>query len=290
MCNQNRYICLVLLLTLFSCVTESKKQEQDKKGFQEKSQNPVREVYYRFPSASEMFSYIHKDQLTFKENLVNPVGNSKQYQTTEAKLLNLGVYLADLSYLVVFDERQQAQEYLTTVQELTDQLRIKPPEEEAFLQRMRQNVHRSDSLASLADEFNNHVMDYLMATGREKYLAIITTGGYVEALYLASHTLNKKNISSLSHRIAEQKFAVSNLCEFVKSHKSHKTQLSEDLLIQLDDFFETLDMEEQATDVSRDEQGKLIIEGGRKIHISQQQVQEFKTLIGEIRYHVVHTK
>jgi len=288
--NQNRYICLVLLLILFSCAPDSEEQPESNKGFAENQQNPAKEVYYRFPSASEMFTYIHKDQLTFKDGLVNPVVNAKHYQTTEAKLLNLGVYLADLTYFVVFEERQQAQVYLNTVRDLTEQLRIKPPNEEAFLRRMQQNVHRADSLAALADEFNNHVMDYLMATGREKYLAIITTGGYIEALYLAAHTLDENNVSSMSTRIAEQKFAVANLSGFVKTHKSHKTALSEELLTQLTGFFNELEIEENPTKVSRDAQGKLNLEGGHQIHITDEQTAEFKKQIEDIRYHVVHTK
>lgn len=288
--NQNRYICLVLLLTLFSCAPDSEEQPESNKGFAENQQNPAKEVYYRFPSASEMFTYIHKDQLTFKENLGNPVENAKHYQTTEAKLLNLGVYLADLTYFVVFEERQKAQEYLNTVRDLTEQLRIKPPKEEAFLKRMQQNVHRTDSLAILADEFNNHVMDYLMATGREKYLAIITTGGYIEALYLAAHTIDKNDVSGMSARIAEQKFAVANLTGFVKTHKSRKTALSEELLTKLSGFFNRLEIEESPTEVSRDSQGKLNLGGGKRIHITKEQIVEFKTEIGEIRYHVVHTK
>ncbi|MGM0550724.1 MAG: hypothetical protein ACQESW_06555 [Bacteroidota bacterium] len=259
-------------------------------GFARKNEDPTQELYYRFPSASEMFSYLHSNELSFQQGIVNPIEQVNNYQTTEAKLLNLGVYLADLTYLVVFKERQQAQEYLSTIQNLTRQLRIEPPFEEAFVQRMKKNVHRTDSLAALADEFNNRVMDYLMATGREKYLAIITTGGYIEALYLAANTLDSTNNEGIGVRLADQKYAVENLHNFVKQFNRDKTSLSEQTLATLSQFFNGLSVKKSRTKSFRDDEGKVIISGGEEIQITQQQISNFKKQIEEIRYHVVQTK
>src|SRR6056297_2035917 len=121
-----RYVYLVFVLTIFSCVPNQEDENKELEGFFQKNEDATQALYYRFPSASEMFSYLHSNELQFKQNIVNPIEQLNNYQTTEAKLLNLGVYLADLSYLVVFQERQLAQHYLTTVQRLTSQLRIEP--------------------------------------------------------------------------------------------------------------------------------------------------------------------
>jgi len=279
-----------MALTLMGCVSEDRKDDTETVGFSKNQEELMEAVYYRFPSASEMFNYVHKDELTYNENIVNSLDLVDNYQTTEAKLLNLGVYMADLSYLMVFEERQLAQKYLQSVQQLTSELRIEPPFEEAFITRMKQNVHRTDSLAKIADEFSSRVMDYLMATGREKYLAIITTGGYIEALYLALYAIDEKELNGLSTRIAEQKYAIGNLFNFIQQYPGEKTRLANDILNQLDGFFAQLEVEKEQVNAHKDSDGKLILTGGERIHITPSEFGKLQIEIKEIRNHVIQAK
>jgi hypothetical protein len=281
-------------------LTSSCKPDNDKNstntGFSQEKNVKTEQVqarfYHRFPSAKEMLQYIKTDHLNYKENLVNPVQNLDRYHDTRAKTLNLGVYLTDLSYMILFDKTQGADQYFNAIFQLTSELRIKIPEEEHLFQRISDNMYNTDSLIQIADQYQSLIINHLLNTGKERTLAVISTGSYIEGLYISSKLVTDYKENKITvDKIAEQKYAFKNLANFAETFREDmNTRYSMEYLNEINSIFNELPVIEKKTKVKRTDEHTLLIEGGEKTTISRQQFESLKEKISEIRAEIVNNK
>ena len=286
----------MLFLFLTGCRPGEKESRSEKTGFSSDSaigfenQAEQREIYYRFPSAREMLTYIKTDKLEYRTDLVNPVGNLDHYHSTIDRALNLGVYLADLSYMILFDKTQQTDEYFNVLFNLTKDLRIKIPEEEKLIERISENMYNSDSLINIADTYHTEVINHLLNTGNEKTLAVISTGSYIEGLYIALNLVSDFNQNKVTiDKIVDQKYAFKNLAKYAQNfEKDLNTRYSLRYLEEINAFFDKLPVIEEETKVKRSDKQTLVVEGGSKTEINRQQFEEFKKKVIQIRSEIIN--
>ncbi len=276
-----------------SCKSDPDKG-QDKTGFQnqkkeEKDTVEQKPVYYRFPSAKEMLSYLKTEDLVYKTDLMNPVNNLEKYHSTRAKALNLGVYLADLSYMILFEKTRQVEEYFNAIFNLSADLRINAPHEERLLQKISENMHNPDSLIEIADQYHADIIDYLINTGKEKTLAVISTGSYIEGLYIATHLISEYNKhENTVKKIAEQKHAFQNLTKFAKDFSNDlNTQYSLKYLNKINQHFRDFPVINEKTNIKRANDSTIVLEGGNKIEITKEHFQNLKNRVAQTRNQII---
>ena len=291
-----RWFIFILLFTSLCCTSckSTDKKEEESTGFQTESEQSVdslkeRSVYYRFPSAKEMLSYIKTEDLSYRTGLVNQVEHLERYHSTREKALNLGVYLADLSYMILFEKTQEIKEYFNAIFNLSAELRINVPHEERLLENISDNVHNPDSLIQIADQYHTDIIDYLLKTGKEKTLAVISTGTYVEGLYIASHLISDySRRESAVKKIVEQKHAFKNLTNFAKDFSTDlNTRYSLDYLERINNYFEKFPVIKEETDVKRKNDSTLIFEGGDSIKITKEHFENLKEEVTQIRQEII---
>ena len=291
-------ILFFILASIFisSCKTDVEEKRRNT-GFQKNKKEVASKkdtvtehpVYYRFPSAKEMFSYLQGKDLRYQTDLTNPVANLEKYHSTRSKTLNLGVYLADISYMTLFDKTQNIDRYFNAVFNLSADLRIKAPHEERLLQKISDNMHNADSLVEIADRYHSDIIDYLLKTGNEKTLAVITTGSYIEGLYLASNLVSDytKNEPTVN-KIADQKHAFINLTKFARDFSEDiNTRYSIKYLEKINKHFENLTVIEDDTNIERENDSTMVFGGGDKIDISQSDFNALKKEVTTIRNEIV---
>jgi hypothetical protein len=283
-------------MTLFGCQCKQEKNKNSNLGFEEtkkeRSEKQQGEIYYRFPSAKEMLNYIHTDKILFRTDLTNNPEHTRLYNDSKSQMLNLGVYLADLSYLILFDKANQTHDYFDASFKLATELRLSIPEQDEILQRLSDNMHNSDSLINISNEYQSDIIDYLINTGKEKTLAVISAGSYIEGLYIATRLLNQQSDNENAiQKIAEQKYAFKNLSSFIQQYSQDiNASYSLDCLAPINDFMNNLPIIQDSTKVTRTGNNQLTFEGGEKVTINEEQFKELEKIVSDIRNKIVQNK
>src|SRR6185436_14539442 len=115
---------LLLILGLWNC--SGKKSGDESKAFDEASKSIPEEikglVYDVVPPPSEIPFLLMRTGAEFNPSLVNDRKKSETYSENEKATLNLGVYAADLGYLISYEKTQESIDYLATCKSLGDKL------------------------------------------------------------------------------------------------------------------------------------------------------------------------
>ncbi len=292
-------ILIVLVFTgvsLFSCKSNVEKENADNDiDVQALSDSLLKAdenmVFYTFPSSQEMFAFIKKDaKLVYRTDLVNPTDNISKYIDTRSKTLALGVYLADLSYMTLFNKTTNAYEYLDVITNLSSDLRINLPFQQEFLLRIRDNLNNEDSLIYISDQYATKIIDYLLENKKDKALANITSASYIEGMYIALNLVDSySDDNPVIKRIVEQKYSFTNLLRYAKKYYTDEnTKTAIDLLDNVHEVFEKFsEVEDTKTKLERIEENKMKLQGGKKLVLTEENYNELKQVILETRNKIV---
>lgn len=157
----------------------------------------IEEVVYNIPSPTEIPYLLETTGADFNQTLINDKRRIDQYAAASDKAaLNLGVYAADVGYLVSYEKTQDAIDYLNLCKTLADNLGVLGAFDLTVLQKFEANIANRDSLASLLNTTISHVDRYLKDDRRNKLAALIVTGSFVEGLYISTGVVKSypKNI------------------------------------------------------------------------------------------------
>lgn len=288
-------ISILIGILNFSCKTDVKKDKTDDIDSQAISDsllvNDENLVFYSFPSSQEMFSFIKKDaKLIFRTDLVNPTENLSKYIDTKSKTFALGIYLTDLSYMTLFNKTSDAYQYIDVITRLSNDLRISLPFQEDFLNRIKNNLNNEDSLIYISDQYSSKIVDYLLQNNKDKTLSNITTASYIEGLYIALNLVETySNDNQVIQRIIEQKHSFTNLIKYAnKYHNDANTKVALELLNDIYKSFEKFsEKQDEEVSMERVADNRMILKGGKKLIISEQEYNELKSKVIEIRQKIV---
>lgn len=164
-------------------------------------------IFYNIFTPSDMSNLINEFSSFYKSNLVNSLNNISRYTHSTSKALNIGVYGADLNYLWVFEQSQQAASYVQAIQLLSDQLGIPSNYVTLTAEKAEYYATNVDSLKSIARMAYKDITKYLNESGRSNNAALVLLGGWIETLYIAVNMYNQPDAKMVS-RIATQKFSL----------------------------------------------------------------------------------
>ena len=178
--------------------------------------------YSQVPSPGEMFSFIKQVSSKSKEDLtkLNNPDNLKLYNDNKSRALNFGVYSADLLFCSTFNHGKEVVKYFVNVKKLGDQLGISTAIDEKTANRISDNISNADSLSAISNDLYFTTFDHLESNDRGNTLALVMAGGWVESIYMVtSMEPTFKKDSPVVTRIAEQKFTLDNLLDFMKKYE-----------------------------------------------------------------------
>lgn len=283
-------ICFLFLLMLSACRgrnTDSK-QPMDKSFETETEISNVKKalenIYFLFPSPAEILFTINEGGLVYESELPNSIEKKEMYIKPNEKHLNLGVYMADLSYCALFVRIKETEDYLETIMRMSEELHLSTKIKKDLIEKIKGNANSVDSIASITNEFFFNVMNDLEANNRQSDVTIITTGAYIECLYLTVNQVNNYSKDNLIvMKIAEQKHAFNILYQYSKKHISKEELMkSFSFIQQINDAFGLL-CSEKAIDIKKDANNHLTIDGGEVIVSSEAEFMSFKENITKIR-------
>lgn len=237
------------------------------------------------PSPIQTAFLINKVGLPFDKQMLNPTANLTTYSTKFLKALNLGVYGADLGYVTMYDQTQDALSYMNTVKKLGDDLGVSSAFNPELISRFQANFGKKDSLLGLVSAAYRQSDSYLKNNKQNDISGLILTGGWVETMHFVTNVLKTKDNAEIKRRIGEQKTTIESIAKLLTPYVENKEYA--DLLAKVNELstlFETVELkytyEKPLVDV---EKKTTTITSSSEVIITEEQIKLFSEKILAIR-------
>jgi hypothetical protein len=251
------------------------------------------EIYYTLPTPDEVLDYIRSENFTFQPGLLSPLTNYNLFLDSRSQAMNLGIYATDLVYMSSFDNQRGVSDYFKVIRSLSDKIRISQVFDLPLVQRIERNLTNVDSLVSISNHSYVKIIDYLLENDRENTMLMLTSGAYIECLYLSINmvkTFSPENL--IVQRISDQKVIFESLVSYISSNKDDAT-LKQTLaeVYEINNIFNEMQtVEVQKTTLKADTSGKLVLDGEVNVAITKEQFEKLKAKVIEVRSKITMNK
>ncbi len=240
----------------------------------------ITETFFQVPSPGEMLTFIKMVGGKNNKNVsfLNSPDNQKNYTDNKSKALNFGIYSCDLSYCSIFEIGSEALKYFKVVKQLGDQIGVSSAISPEVLKRLEGNIGNPDSLSVITDDVYFSSFESLEASKQGPTLSLVVAGGWIESLYIATSLAKYDAKSPVVERLADQKYTLDNLIEFLKKYESDAnvagvlTQFTE-----LQAEFNKIGEKEAAAAADKT---KNVLGGGKELAITADQ---YKAIVDKIK-------
>ncbi|MCA1757648.1 MAG: hypothetical protein LC649_09350 [Bacteroidales bacterium] len=178
---------------------------------QKLSQEAIEDIIQNISSPVEIAMLLQALEVPFLAEHLASTSNAENLSTSFIKAVKLGVYGADLGYLNIYEKTSTAIDNLTTINKLADELRVGQFFDFETLKSLAVNRSNLDSLMFMSVHSYNLIDDYLRETNRGHLSALMITGVWIEAQYLACKVVGDYPHEELKTRIGEQKIILNDL-------------------------------------------------------------------------------
>lgn len=144
------------------------------------------DIYYSLPSPLEIAHVIQNSGVGYEPSLLHKVELGVRYSTNMSSALNLGIYGADLSYSIYFDQNQVALKYLDCIKNLASELDVSDSLTISKLKQMEDNIQNKEMLKKLVSQTFFHSDALLKENSRRPAAVMIAMGMWIESLYIST--------------------------------------------------------------------------------------------------------
>ncbi len=244
---------------------------------------------FSLPSPIQTAILIQKSGVSYDKAILNAGNKNDQYTSDFSKALNLGIYGADLGYVTMYNQTQDALSYLGAVKQLADKLGVSAAFDQQTMKRINDNISNKDSLLMLVSVAYRASDSYLKTNKRTEVSSLILTGGWVESMHFSITAYNKKPTEEIKYRIAEQKQALGSIIKLISSNNMPQ---GANLLKQLEELakvYEGVTTKYNFVEPTTDEAKKITyINSTTEINISKEQLDKIAELVLGIRNSIIN--
>lgn len=246
---------------------------------------------FSVPSPMQTALLIQKSGVAYDKAILNAGNKNGQYASDYTKSLNLGIYGADLGYVSMYNQTQDAIGYLSAVKNLADKLGVSAAFDQSTMKRINDNISNKDSMLMLVGIAYRASDAYLKTNKRTEISSLILTGGWIESMHFSVMAYNKKPTDEIKYRIAEQKQALGSIVRLIKSHNLPDAA---ELVTQLEDLskiYEGITTKYNFVEPTTDEVKKTTyINSTTEITISKEQIEQIAAKVLAIRDKIINAK
>jgi hypothetical protein len=277
------------------CSNDSNKVEEEDEDvipIINNNQNAVVNVngeIFSIPSPIETSILLKNSGAIYNKTILNPASKLTQYTTNLSKAINLGIYGADLGYVTMYEQAQDAIGFLNASKKLADELNITGAFDTKTIERFQKNIGNKDSMLVLVSVAYRASDSYLKNNNRNDISALVLAGGWIESLYFATEIYKAKPNDKIKRRIAEQKASLSNLIKLLTQYYNQSEYVAFiDSLNDLASIFEKIEFtyiyEKPITDVNNK---TTTITSKSDVVITNEQIESIAQKIKIIRTNLV---
>jgi len=177
-------------------------------------------VFYNIPSPLETFTILKMSGSAFDKTVLNSTDKMPKYVSSFSKAANLGAYSTDLSFCFLYKQSQDFNNYLKSINELTNALSIDGSYGQEVNKRLQANSTNLDSLMAIVTEAGLNADQYLKDNQRNTATATIAAGGWVEAMYIVTAIADKTKKEDVIGLVGDQKIVLTNLINMLEQFKT----------------------------------------------------------------------
>jgi hypothetical protein len=211
---------------------------------------------YPLPTSYDITKHIYQAGATYQVSLANGPEKASEYITQRDKVLNLGVYAADLCYATTYMMKQGTMNYLEASKILIEDLGISTTFNITYAERIEKNIDNRDSLIAVVTESFDDTWNYLVENEQDVLARLVVCGSWIEGVYITTHVaLKSVDNSSFLEALAKQKNSLNELVGLLVTVKD--VEEVADIytsLVEVQEFYEDVG------DIMTDEQLKVLSE------------------------------
>lgn len=293
---RNQFIALsTIALISYGCGGEPTTNEGDEVQEQDadSKQSQLMEIdgkVFSIPSPIQTAALIKNSGTNYNKEILNVPSNVTKYSTNFKKAINLGVYGADLGYVTLYEQTQDAISFLTAIKSIGDDLGVSSAFDMELVQRFEKNIGNQDSILSLVSDAYKSSDRYLKNTQQNDVGGLILAGGWIESLYFATNAAKMTNNKEIIKRIGEQKTTVNNLIKLLTPYYS-KSEFTGfvDSLIELDELFSKIEITYTYVKPTVDAKNKVTtINSTTSVSITPEQLTAITDKVNKIRAELIN--
>lgn len=253
----------------------------------ERANNIIRSI----PQPVEMAALIKKTGAKYNNQILNDPDKVSDYNTNFRRSFNLGVYGADLGYINLYNQKQDALNYLKTVTLLAEQLKLGDFFNSAKLKELARKSGNLDSMVSITTRNFEKINIRLQQQNRSELSMYMLVGGWLEALYIATNIARENNNKELMNRIGEQKVVLSQLLSLLSFYENNKNAITlHDDLIKLKKVFDKIDIHttyRKPTAEAKNDVMNVEDRSETKISINKEHIDAILNVVQSIRKEII---
>lgn len=245
---------------------------------------------FSVPSPIQTALLIQKSGISYDKSILSLSNKVNTYSTDFARALNLGIYGADLGYVSLYNQTQDALGYLASIKQLTDKLGISAAFDGPTMDRIKNNITNKDSMMVLVGIAYRGSDAYLKDNQRTDISSLILTGGWIESMHFSLTAYKSKPTDQIRFRIAEQKQALNSIIKILKSYSSAEVVDLTNALSELSKVYDGIQFKynfvEPVTDTARK---VTYINSTTEVIVSDDQLTKIGEQLKQIRNKIVNT-
>ena len=256
----------------------------------EVSEDPIDEIFFQVPSPNDLFNVLKDADISYNKDILNDLSLVETFNTKKSKALNFGVYAADLAYVSSLGQIGDASNFFETIRALSKELEIENAMNDVIYSRIQENLDASnpDSLFSLSNETYYKAYAYLDDNDRGDVLGMIVIGGWIEGLNIILNVQEYEENSDVVQRIADQRLTLENLLVFTSRIQNEDLDNIISELAPIEELFSSLEISEEVDfSAEKSEEGVMMFGGGSTVSINEEQFNELKSIVGDLRSSIV---
>lgn len=227
------FIALGVAAILSSCASEQQAnplaeltQQQKKEEVQEAEETMSDEEFYSLvqsiPTPLQSTALIQALDIEYDEAILHKSESVENITNWFGYATNLGIYGGDMGYSNLYGETKKSMDYLNTVRQLADKLKIGQFFDFSTIKELANSKENLDELVNTSQMNFQKMNDYLQKQGRGKVSVAILFGGWAEGLYLTCEINKTSNSEALQESIGEQKLALETIESLIDLYASDK--------------------------------------------------------------------
>lgn len=245
---------------------------------------------FSVPSPIQTALLIQKSGITYDKTILSMHNKVNTYSTDFTRALNLGIYGADLGYVSLYSQTQDALGYLASIKQLTDKLGISAAFDGPTMDRIKNNITNKDSMMVLVGIAYRGSDAYLKDNQRTDISSLILTGGWIESMHFSLTAYKSKPTDQIRFRIAEQKQALNSIIKILRNYSSAEVSDLNTSLADLSKVYDGIQFKYNFVEPVTDTTKKITyINSTTEVIVTDDQLNQISDKLKQIRNKIVNT-
>jgi hypothetical protein len=246
---------------------------------------------FSVPSPIQTAMLIQKSGVAYDKSILNVSNKANTYTNDFMRSLNLGIYGADLGYVSMYNQTQDAIGYLAAVKQLADKLGVSAAFDTGTMKRINDNIANKDSMLVLVGIAYRASDAYLKTNKRTEVSSLILAGGWIESMHFSVTAYKQKQGNEVKYRIAEQKQALGSIIKLLASNTAPEAIELGKQLSDLAKVYEGIQFKYTFVEPTTDSIKKMTyINSTNEVIVSKEQIDQISAKITEIRTKITNVQ